>query len=166
MPITLPPLTALMNALDILCEHRRRDDIDPETWDDVHWAMLAVDEAPPETAMPRLEFQDGVLKRIGMLESGTPDVHPCRLVDFESIAVRIESCGANWFVIDDLATACELAWLTAMTAVEFLEARQLVRRTGTAQRFEAVHGFTLEQALAEYTVADISAGEEAKTRRS
>jgi hypothetical protein len=157
-------LADLLNAASALA-HARRQDMDTcEEWDDLERAVLAAEEAPPTDMSPRCEFRGATLMRFSTLASGAPEHHACDVDDIEQVGYAIEAKQGAWFVVDEVANESNRDWITAFIAVEFLKRSGLVRDEGTAHRLRAAEGFTAEQGIADFAIAEIKAREAAAGR--
>lgn len=130
-----------------------------EEWDDLHRAVLAAEETPTVETAPPYEFRDDRLLRRRTLANGEPDDRACDLDDLEQVAYAIEDKRGEWFVVDEIAGDTQRDWIVAHIAVEFLRRCGLVRDEGTGHRLRAAIGFTADQAVAEFAVLQIRAGE-------
>ena len=149
-------LERLVKAASNLAGARRRDDASCEEWDDLEWALLDAAEADAE---PDWKFRDGSLVRIGRLVDGTASEAACGIDAFEQVALAIEGLREGWFVIDEVAEACERDWMACCVAVMFMIRCGLVRQEGTGRRLLATDAFDVDAAMAEFTVADLRSRE-------
>ena len=110
-----------------------------------HRPLFLIDIAVPRDVDPRVENMDNVFLF---------DVD-----DLEQVAYAIEDKRGEWFVVDEIAGDTQRDWIVAHIAVEFLRRCGLVRDEGTGHRLRAAVGFTADQAVAEFAVLQIRAGE-------